>query len=126
MNIMVELSEVWSARNKTASFKTDELVTNPLPYFEETLEFIQTLIVQTYKARNCTYAELLEDVRKIDPDIVNKYFELFDALDCDVYGRWCTGMLTLQEYQTFCRTVDEWKEITKIMIETIKEGKQNE
>lgn len=120
MNLMAELSEVWSSRSNQRPAKSGGLGGNPLPYFEEAFQYVESVIVQAYKSRNCTYAEMLEEVRKIDPGIVTRYFELFDAVDCDVYGKWCSGTLTLEEYNLFCRTVDEWKEITSRMIGTIE------
>ncbi len=120
MNIMAELSEVWSAKSKTTASNLDGLAANPLPYFEQAFQYVQTLIVETYKSRNCTYAELLEEVRKVDPGNVGRYFQLFDTVDCDVYGKWCSGTLTLEEYDTFCRAVDEWKDVTVRMIGILK------
>jgi len=84
MNIIAELSEVWGARDKSASVGADGEVTNPLPYFEEAFHLIQSAITQWCIALNCTYAELLEETRKVDPDIVGRFFELFDTVDCDV------------------------------------------
>ena len=120
MNIIAELSEVWSARSKTRPGMSDGSVANPMPYFEEAFQYVQGVIVQAYKSRNCTYAEMLEEIRKVDPSVVTRYFELFDAVNCDVYGKWCCGTLTAEEYDQFCRTVDEWKEITSRMIKTIE------
>ncbi len=120
MNIIAELSEVWSSRGGQSPGKPDGSGGNPLPYFEEAFQCIQSVIVQAYKSRNCTYAEMLEEARKIDPGIVTRYFELFDAVDCDVYGKWCSGTLTAEEYDLFCRRVDEWKDITSRMIRMIE------
>ncbi len=120
MNIIAELSEVWSARSKTRPGMSDGWVSNPLPYFEEAFQYVQGVIVQAYKSRNCTYAEMLEGIRKVDPGIVTKYFELFDAVDCDIYGKWCSSTLTSEEYNLFCRTVDEWKDIASRMIRMIE------
>jgi hypothetical protein len=120
MNIMTELSEVWSAKCKTSPCTSDASVANPLPYFEEAFHYVEDVITQAYKSRNCTYAELLEEVQKVDPKIAARYFELFDAVDCDVYGKWCSGILTIEEYDLFCKMVDEWKEITSKMIKTIE------
>jgi hypothetical protein len=120
MNVMAELSKVWSSWRNQRPPMPDGLGSNPLPYFEEAFEYVQSVIVQTYKSRNCTYAELLEEARDADPSIITRYFELFDAVDCDVYGKWCAGTLTTEEYDQFCRIVDEWKEITSRMIRTIE------
>ena len=105
MNIMVDLSKVWNAKSKISLATSDESVVNPLLYFEEAFHYVRNLIVQAYKSRNCTYAEFLEEVRKIDPGIVTRYFELSDAVDCDVYGKWCSSILTVEEYNFFCKTV---------------------
>jgi hypothetical protein len=120
MNIMAELCEAWTAGSKTRPGNSDGSVGNPLPYFEQAFQYVQRLIVETYKFRNCTYAEMLEEVRKIDPGIVTKYFELFDAVDCDIYGKWCTGALSTEEYELFCRTVDDWKDMTSRMIRALE------
>lgn len=125
MNIMAELSEVWGATNRSTSVETDGPVSNPLPYFEAAFHLIQAAITQSCIARNCTYAELIEEARKVEPGVVERYFELFDTVDCDVYGRWCSGSLTHQEYQRFCGVVDDWKEVTMRMIQTVKRGKQH-
>ena len=98
----------------------DGLAANPLPYFEQAFQYVQTLIVDTYKSQNCTYPELLEEVRKVDPDIVGRYFQFFNTVDCNIYGKWCSGTLTLEEYDTFCRAVDEWKVVTSRMIKMVE------
>jgi hypothetical protein len=120
MNIMVDLSKVWNAKSKISLATSDESVVNPLLYFEEAFHYVRNLIVQAYKSRNCTYAEFLEEVRKIDPGIVTRYFELSDAVDCDVYGKWCSSILTVEEYNFFCKTVEEWKHSASKMVITIE------
>jgi hypothetical protein len=119
MNVLAELSVVWNSRTDHGFGKTS-LGGNPLPYFEDAFKSVQNMVLEAYTARNCTYAEMLEAIRKADSEIVARYFELFDAVDCDVYGKWCAGALSAEEYDLFCRTVDDWKDITSKMIRTLE------
>ncbi len=125
MNIIAELSEVWDASNRSASDGTDGPVSNPLPYFEKASRVIQAAITQACKARNCTFAEFLEETRKVEPGIIERYFELFDTMDCDVYGRWCVGVLTYGEHRRFCRAVDDWQEAAMRMIQVRQKGEHH-
>ena len=115
MNILAELGEIWGKKDNSAILCEDGEVSNPLIYFELAYKLIHAAITKVCVDRNCTYAELLEEIRKIDPEIIEKYFELFEIVDCDVYGKWCTGDLMLEEYKRYCSTVDEWKEVTMRM-----------
>jgi hypothetical protein len=119
MNVLAELSVVWNSR-ADQDYVKHQLRGNPLPYFESAFRCVQRLIVKAYTSRNCTYAELLEAIRRVAPGIVAEYFELSNAVDCDVYGKWCTGKLSTKEYELFCKTVDAWKDITSRMIETLE------
>jgi hypothetical protein len=120
MNIMAELLEAWTSKRKTGGLMMRQLAGNPLPHFEQAFRQVHAMIVGTCQKRQCTYAELLEDARNADPATVERYFELFESVDCDVYGKWCAGTLTVEEYTLFCGHVDEWKDSTSRMIKTLE------
>ncbi len=116
MNFMAELSEVWGMDADL----TWASAGNPLPYFERAFCQVEALIVETCRARSCTYAELLEGVRKADPVLVEEYLSTFNQVDCDVYGKWCSGELTEDEYQLFCTRVDRWRDSASRMSKIVE------
>lgn len=122
MNIIAELSEVWRGRNVSSPAKLDGFVANPLPYFEDAWLYVHSLFLQECNIRNCTFAELLDEIEMIESDAVESYFQLLDRIDCDVYGKWCSGELTSEEHNTFCALVDDWKQTVVRMIQLLHKG----
>lgn len=116
MNIMAELSEVWTSRRKSCDIITRGFVENPLPYFERAFQQVQGMIVRAYTTRNCTYAELLEDARKVDPATVKRYYELFDVVDCDILRKWVDGRLTAEALAAFYEDVESWKKSARDLL----------
>jgi len=116
MDLLTEIRKLKSSR-----LTPDEIilpgVENPSPRFEKVFAEVTAAIREECRQRKCTYPELLEDIREIDPTIIERFFELEHAIDCDVYGRWCDGSLTVEKLQDFYRTIQEWQ---VLVIEMLK------
>ena len=107
-----------NSENQYIKYDRLSTVENPLPYFEKVFAEVTMAIREECRQRKCSYAELLEDIRKIDPAIIERFFELHDAIACDVYGRWCDGSLTVEKLQDFYRTLEEWQVLVIEMLKT--------
>ncbi len=122
MNIIAELSELWSGKNLSNPIIPDGFVANPLPYFEAAWLYVHSRFLQECNIRNCTFAELLDEIKMLESDAVESYFQLLDRIDCDVYGKWCSGELTGEERNVFCALVDDWKQTVVRMIQLLHNG----
>ena len=108
MDLLTEIRKLKSSRLKRSEIILPG-IENPSPRFEKVLAEVATAIREECRQRKCTYPELLEDIRKIDPQIIKRFLELEHAINCDVYGRWCAGTLTEEELQEFYQNVEEWR-----------------
>ncbi len=115
MDLLTEIRKLKSNRSKQGEIILPG-VENPSPRFEKVFAEVTTAIREECRQRKCTYPELLEDIRKIDPVIIKRFFELEHAIDCDVYGRWCGGTLTKEGLREFYRAIEGWRMIVMEML----------
>jgi hypothetical protein len=115
MDLLAEIRKLKVNETHVTHLSSQE-IENPLPYLERALAEVTGLVRDECLRRNLSYAELLEEIGKTDVGAVERFTRLDDFVDCDVYGRWCNGILTRKELQDFCKAVNDWKVATMEML----------
>ncbi len=95
-------------------------VENPIPFHDRAYQEVMDAIECYCRHHRVSRAEFMEDLRRKHEDLVERFLTLSDAVDCDVFGKWCEGSLTEEELQKFYQNVEEWRTTAMTML------KQNE
>ncbi len=115
------LSEIRKLKSKWQDPILDSAgVENPIPYHDRAYQEVMDAIECYCRHHRVSRAEFLEDLRRKHEDLVERFLTLSDAVDCDVFGKWCEGTLTEEELQKFYQNVEEWRTTAMTML------KQNE
>ncbi len=100
-------------------------VENPLPRWERAWEEVSDMLRVYCLKNHVTFAELIEDCRRLDPESVRAFYRLWGTVDRDVFGRWVNNRLTPLELESFYAAVERWKEAVRRMVASHERGKDN-
>jgi len=95
---------------------------SPLALFQRAHAQVAATIKNECMSRGLSYAELLAEIRRTDPLIVDQYLMSSDSVNCDIYGRWVNGTITEEGFQQFTRLVEQWLSTTMEMLQVGKSG----
>jgi len=95
-------------------------VENPIPYQDRAYREVMEAMECYFRDHRVSRAEFLEDLRRKNKGLVERFHTLWDAVNSDIYDKWCEGTLTEEELQKFYQNVEEWRTTAMTML------KQNE
>jgi hypothetical protein len=121
-NPLNELSVAWTREPTADRIAYECPVENPLPKFEMTWKSVQKERQHVMAKCGLSWAELLAEAAKRNPELTEMVCTLADQLDSNIYGRYVDGVLTQEELDQYYQKLDEWRRVSLEMFRFLGEG----
>jgi hypothetical protein len=94
---------------KLKSVYASDGIRDPLPVFKQASKKVSLAVRHSLEHYGVSWAELVDSVRARHPELADRTDMLFQAVNTDIYGRYCDHSITPADLTEFTAVVEEWK-----------------
>ena len=82
---------------------------NPGLVFETALRQLDDAFIRLEEECGATFTDFEDYLKKEAPHVMNTLEKMMSNIDCDIYGQFRKGTLTVQVFTSWKNQVEEWK-----------------
>lgn len=96
----------------SAHARMDNSLQDPRIVHQKILDQIVTAIQAHERNSGQTWAEILREVETVTLGLVQRYHASYNVADCDIYGRWKSGIMAQGDLDGFIIALNAWQQAT--------------